>query len=88
MVSQKNALFMNSEIAGITVSEKIVAAYEGADRERGEALAVEISAAVAKAVAPYVDGFYLMTPFGRTALMARIMERIRAESEEYKEDMV
>jgi len=79
VVSQKNALFMNSEIAGITVSEKIVAAYEGADRERGEALAVDISAAVAKAVAPYVDGYYLMTPFGRTKLMARIMERIRAE---------
>ncbi len=79
VVSQKNALYMNSEIAGITVSEKIVAAYEGADRAQGEALAVEISAAVAKAVAPYVDGYYLMTPFGRTALMARIMDRIRAD---------
>lgn len=77
VVSQKNALFMNSEIAGITVSEKIVAAYEGADRETGEALAVDISAAVAKAIAPYVDGYYLMTPFGRTGLMARIMDRIR-----------
>lgn len=80
VVSQKNALFMNSEIAGITVSEKIVAAYEGADRERGEALAVDISAAVAKAIAPYVDGYYLMTPFGRTRLMARIMDRIREEA--------
>ena len=40
---------------------------------------VEISAAVAKAISPYVDGFYLMTPFGRTALMARIMDRIRSD---------
>lgn len=79
VVSQKNALFMNSEIAGITVDEKIIAAYEGADRARGEELAVEISAAVAKAISPYVDGFYLMTPFGRTALMARIMDRIRSD---------
>lgn len=79
VVSQRNALFMNSEIAGITVSEKIVAAYEGADRERGEELAVDISAAVARAISPYVDGYYLMTPFGRAALMVRVMERIRAQ---------
>ena len=78
VVSQKNALFMNSEIAGITVDEKIIAAYEGADRARGEELAVDISASVAAAIAPYVDGYYLMTPFGRTGLMTRIMKRIRA----------
>ncbi len=79
VVSQRNALFMNSEISGITVDEKIIAAYEGADRARGEELAVDISAAVAAAVAPYVDGYYLMTPFGRTGLMTRIMDRIRAD---------
>lgn len=79
VVSQKNALFMNSEIAGITVDEKIIAAYEGADRVRGEELAVDISAAVARAVAPYVDGYYLMTPFGRTGLIVRIMKRLREE---------
>lgn len=78
VVSQKNALFMNSEIAGIKVDEKIIAAYEGADRQRGEELAVEISAAVASAIAPYVDGFYLMTPFGRVSLIVRIMNEIRA----------
>ena len=79
IVSQRNALFMNSEIAGITVSEKIIAAYEGADRARGEELAVDICAAIAAATAPYVDGYYLMTPFGRTSLMARIMSRIRRD---------
>lgn len=77
VVSQRNALFMNSEVSGITVDEKIVEMYEGLDREEGEALAVKISAAVAKEIAPYVDGFYLMTPFGRTGLMARIMQAIR-----------
>lgn len=79
VVSQRNALFMNSEIAGITVDERIIQLYEGADRARGEELAVTVSAAVAKEIAPYVDGFYLMTPFGRTGLMARIMNRIREE---------
>lgn len=79
VVSQRNALFMNSEIAGITVDERIIKLYEGADRARGEELAVTVSAAVAKEIAPYVDGFYLMTPFGRTGLMARIMAQIRED---------
>lgn len=79
VVSHRNALFLNSEVAGVTVDERIVRAYEGVDRAQGEALAEEISAAVAARIAPYVDGFYLMTPFGRTALMARIMARIRAD---------
>ncbi len=79
VVSHRNALFMNSEIAGITVDEKIIRLYEGADREKGEELAVTVSAAIARKIAPYVDGFYLMTPFGRTGLMARIMDQIRED---------
>ncbi len=77
VVSQRNALYMNEHIAGIEVDERIVALYEGADRARGEALAEEISLAAAEQIAPCIDGFYLMTPFSRTALMARIMESIR-----------
>jgi len=79
IVSERNARFMNSEIAGITVDEEIIARYAGADRARGEALAEEISLDIARAMAPWVDGFYLITPFGRTALMTRIMESIRRE---------
>ena len=77
VVSKKNALFMNSESAGITVDEKIISAYEGAVRARGEELAVEISTRIAEGIAPYIDGFYLMTPFGRTGLVVRIMDNIR-----------
>ena len=79
VVSKKNALFMNSEISGITVDEKIIQAYDGADRARGEELAVEISTRIAREIAPYIDGFYIMTPFGRTGLVVRIMESIRRE---------
>lgn len=80
IVSQRNALFLNSEIAGIAVDERIIALYAGADRTRGEDLALDISAEVARRIGPYVDGYYLITPFGRTELIGRIMERIR-ESE-------
>ena len=77
IVSQRNALFINSEIAGITVDEKIIALYEGADRARGEELAVSISVEIARRMRPYVDGYYLITPFGRTALVSKIMDEIR-----------
>ena len=80
IVSQRNALFMNSEVAGITVDQEIIDRYAGLDRAQGEELAVRISTAIAKEIAPYVDGFYLMTPFGRTGLMGRIMDEIRKEN--------
>ena len=81
IVSRRNALFINSEIAGIKVDEKIIALYEGADRAKGEELAVEISAAMARRMAPFVDGYFLITPFARTGLMVRIMEQIRRDAQ-------
>lgn len=68
---------MNSEVAGIKVAPEIVRLYEGKDRDEGEDLAVRISAEIARQIAPYVDGFYLMTPFQRTGLMVRILEQMR-----------
>ena len=50
---------------------------EGKEREEAEALAVTISAEIAKQIAPYSDGVYLMTPFKRVSLMARILKEIR-----------
>lgn len=79
VVSQRNAVFMNENIAGIDVDPAITALYEGADRAKGEALAETVSLAVASELAPHIDGYYLMTPFMRTGLMARIMAGIRAQ---------
>ena len=31
----------------------------------------------ARRIRPYVDGYYLITPFGRTALVGRILEELR-----------
>lgn len=79
IVSHRNACFMNNEIAGIHVSDEIVAMYEGKDRDASEALAVELSTMIAKEIKPYTDGFYLMTPFQRTVLMSRIIAKIQEE---------
>ena len=77
VVSHRNACFLNNEIAGMRVCDEIIALYEGKEREEAEALAVTISAEIAKQIAPYSDGVYLMTPFKRVALMIRILGEIR-----------
>ena len=79
VVSHRNACFLNNEIAGIHVCDEIVSRYEGKDREAAEDLAVAISARIAGEMAPYTDGFYLMTPFRRVALMKRILEKMRED---------
>ena len=79
VVSYRNACFLNNEVAGIRVCHEIVERYRDKSREEGEALALEISAAVAKEAAPFVDGFYLMTPFQRVGLIARLLDRLRAD---------
>ena len=79
VVSQRNALYMENEINGIHVEEAIIQRYEGADRARGEELGMEISLEMARAAAPYADGFYLMTPFNRVGLMERLIAALRRE---------
>ena len=80
VVSAKNARFMDSEINGIRVDETITQMYEGKNRGEGEELAVTISAEIAKRIAPYVDGYYLMTPFQRTALICRILGKFKEQA--------
>lgn len=77
VVSEKNARFMDSEVNGIRVSEEIISQYVGKNREEGEQLAVEISLDMAKKIKPYIDGYYLITPFNRVALMEKIIEGLR-----------
>ena len=79
VVSQRNAVFMENEVNGIHVDQQIIDRFEGLDRAQGEELGLEVSVQAAKAVAPYADGFYLMTPFNRIALMERLIARLNAE---------
>ena len=79
VVSQRNAIFMENEVNGIHVAEEIMEAFAGLDREQGEALGLEISLKMAREALPYADGFYLMTPFNRVALMERLIARLKTE---------
>ncbi len=77
VVSSRNGRFMNNEISGITVDEKIIDLYEGRTKEECAKLAVGISLKIAEEIAPYIDGYYLMTPFYRTDIMAELIAGIR-----------
>ena len=79
VVSQRNAIFMENEINGIHVEDWIIEKFAGLDRSQGEEMGLAISLDMARAALPYADGFYLMTPFNRVALMERLIGRLKQE---------
>lgn len=79
VMSHRNAMFMNNEVAGITVCPEICALYEGKSRDEGRALAVSISTEIARACLPHADGLYMISPFNRVDVIADICENLRAE---------
>ena len=78
IVSYKNANFMNNEISGISVSEKIIKQYKDITREEAGELAIKISTEIAREIHSYVDGYYLITPFKRIDIISEIVKNIRS----------
>ena len=77
VVSEKNAWFLQSEVHGITVDEAVVRAYAGLDRAQGEDMAVRLCREAASRISPFVDGYYMMTPFQRVELVCRVIRETR-----------
>lgn len=77
VVSEKNARFLQSEVHGITVDEAVVRAYAGLDRAHGEDMAVRLCREAASRISPFVDGYYIMTPFQRVELVCRVIRVTR-----------
>ena len=77
VVSEKNARFLQSEVHGITVDEAVVCAYAGLDRAQGEEMAVRLCRGAASRISPFVDGYYIMTPFQRVELVCRVIRATR-----------
>ncbi|MBQ9387340.1 MAG: methylenetetrahydrofolate reductase [Lachnospiraceae bacterium] len=74
IVSEKNAIFMNENVPGITVPKSIVEKYHEKSKEECAQLAVEISRRTADAIRPHSDGIYVVTPFYRTEIVKKILE--------------
>lgn len=76
LISRKNALFMKHEIAGIPVTDDIVARYpENGTKEEGEAVGVAIAKEMMEYTYAFVDGYYFSFPFNKVYLLQKIMEK-------------
>ena len=80
LVSRKNALFIKNEMPGIHVPEHVLEQYEeGMSRDGYEDVAAAISVDLMKRLEDVGDGYYMMTPFNRAALIKRIILQAKKE---------
>jgi len=80
LVSRKNALFIKNEMPGIHVPDQVLERYEaGMSREAYEDVAEAISVDLMKRLEDVCDGYYMMTPFNRAALIKRIILQAKKE---------
>ncbi|MDD3570858.1 MAG: bifunctional homocysteine S-methyltransferase/methylenetetrahydrofolate reductase [Lachnospiraceae bacterium] len=78
VVSYRNACFMNNEISGIDVGEKIIKLYENKTPEECRELAVSVSVSMANEVMPYCNGLYIITPFSRADIVCDIVNALKS----------
>ncbi len=78
IVSYKNACFLQREVAGMRIEEDVILSYQGLGREEGEARGRALCMDTARRILPWVDGFYIMTPFQRIELVKRLIAQLRS----------
>jgi len=77
LVSYRNAQFLNNEVAGITIPEKIIKQFEpDMNKEKAEILGIELAVEIARRIKNNVDGFYFITPFNRVEMIVKILKRL------------
>ena len=79
-VGLRNALFLHNEVPGISLPDDAIARFRAdMTREEAEEAGLEAAVAGARACGPDVAGWFLVTPFSRFGLMARLVRRLREE---------
>jgi homocysteine S-methyltransferase len=77
LVSYRNAQFLNNEVAGIRIPEKILNKFDcKMEREEAENLGIEIAVELGKQIQNHVDGFYFITPFNRIQMIIKIINQL------------
>ena len=76
IVSYRNAQFIAGELQGMEVDPDTVERYRDLSKADAAKLGVELSLEIAGEIATDIDGYYLITPFQRTDMMAAIMEAL------------
>ena len=78
----KNAVFLHHEVSGITMDEALIESLKDRTREEVVEISTEFGFDLARKVAPYRGGYYLMTPMKRVDLTVRLSEKIRGYLDE------
>ncbi|NLL77947.1 MAG: bifunctional homocysteine S-methyltransferase/methylenetetrahydrofolate reductase [Clostridiales bacterium] len=75
LVSLRNAQFIKNEMAGINVTEAVIARFlPEMTREEGENVGIEIAKNVIDFTEDFVDGYYFSIPFNRVYLLEKILK--------------
>ena len=73
-VSLKNATFMKNEMAGIDVTDEVLARYRAdMTREEGEQAGVQLAKEVIDMTEDFADGYYFSFPFNRVTMLEKIL---------------
>ena len=74
-VSLKNATFMKNEMAGIDVTDEVLARYRAdMTREEGEQTGVQLAKEVIAMTEDFADGYYFSFPFNRVTMLEKILD--------------
>ena len=74
-VSLKNATFMKNEMAGIDVTDEVLARYRAdMTREEGEQAGVQLAKEVINMTEDFADGYYFSFPFNRVTMLEKILD--------------
>jgi homocysteine S-methyltransferase len=80
IVSEGNADFLaRGEISGIRLDPWIRSRYKGKEKEEASELALEISLGFARKARPFVDGYYVITPFRRVDIVDHLVRSLKGE---------
>jgi len=77
LVSYKNAQFLNNEVAGIRIPDKIMQQFSpDMEKEEAQQLGIDIAVDIANKIKANVDGFYFIVPFNRVEMIMKIIDKI------------
>jgi methionine synthase / methylenetetrahydrofolate reductase(NADPH) len=78
LVSLKHANFLNHEVPGISIPDKIIQRMEQAG-ERAAEEGIRIAVELIEQIKPWAQGVYIMPQFSRFDLIAEIIEKVKEQ---------
>ena len=76
LVSYRNAMFLNNEVPGIDISQEYIKRFSpDMSRQQAEDVGIDIAVELINKIKGHVDGVYLITPFNRTGMIAKIIKK-------------